>query len=152
MGLMEKIFGDLNEKEVKKVSKIADQVLSYDEAMQALTDDQLREKTAEFKKRVQDGETLDDILPEAFAVCRAVSYTHLDVYKRQNQNCYMEVYAGRLKTDVELVPELHPLCWLELDEDFFDTEKFAGEGNIGHMVEQVNEYGMGCLLYTSRCV
>ena len=48
MGLMEKIFGDLNEKEVKKVSKIADQVMKYDEEMQSLTDDQLREKTEEF--------------------------------------------------------------------------------------------------------
>ena len=53
MGLMEKIFGDLNEKEVKKVSKIADKVMAYDEEMQALTDEQLREKTAEFQKRVQ---------------------------------------------------------------------------------------------------
>lgn len=38
---------------------------------------------------------------------------------------------------------LHPLEWLALDEDFFDLNKFAGEGNIGHMVEQVNIYGMG---------
>ncbi|MFR8071324.1 MAG: hypothetical protein ACLU7V_01520, partial [Anaerovoracaceae bacterium] len=66
MGLMEKIFGDLDEKEVKKVSKIADKVMAYEKEMEALTDDQLCEKTAEFKKRVQeDGESLDDILPEA---------------------------------------------------------------------------------------
>ena len=70
MGLMEKIFGDLNEKEVKKVSKIADRVMSHEDEMAALTDEQLREKTEEFKKRVQEGESLDDILPEAFAVCR----------------------------------------------------------------------------------
>ena len=75
MGLMEKIFGDLNEKEVKKVSKIADKVMAYDEEMQALTDEQLREKTAEFQKRVQEGgETLDDILPEAFATCREAAW------------------------------------------------------------------------------
>lgn len=72
-----------------------------------------------------------------------IELRHMMDFTYYNQNCYMEVYAGRLKNDVELVPELHPLCWLELDEDFFDTEKFAGEGNIGHMVEQVNEYGMG---------
>ncbi len=77
MGLMEKIFGDLNEKEVKKVSKIADQVMAYDEAMQELTDEQLRDKTAEFKKRLQEGETLDDILPEAFAVCREAAWRSL---------------------------------------------------------------------------
>lgn len=72
-----------------------------------------------------------------------IELRHMMDFTYYNQNCYMEVYAGRLKTNVELVPELHPLCWLQLDEDFFDTEKFAGEGNIGHMVEQVNEYGMG---------
>ena len=70
MGLMEKIFGDLNAKEVKKIEKIVDKVEAYDEAMQALTDDELRAKTAEFKARLAEGETLDDILPEAFAVCR----------------------------------------------------------------------------------
>lgn len=90
MGLMEKIFGDLNEKEVKKVSKIADRVMSYDEQMQALTDEQLREKTAEFKKRVQeDGETLDDILPEAFAVCREGAWRSLGM-----KHFYVQVIGG----------------------------------------------------------
>lgn len=70
MGLLEKIFGDLNEKEVKKLSKIVDKIEAYDEAMAALRDDELREKTQEFKDRLAGGETLDDILPEAFAVCR----------------------------------------------------------------------------------
>ena len=68
MSLMEKIFGDLNEKEVKKVSKIADKVMAYDEEYQKLTDQELRDKTQEFKKRIQEGETLDALLPEAFAV------------------------------------------------------------------------------------
>ena len=67
---MEKIFGDLNEKEVKKLSKIADKVEAYDQQMQDLTDEQLRDKTQEFKDRLAAGETLDDILPEAFAACR----------------------------------------------------------------------------------
>lgn len=51
--------------------------MKYDEEMQSLTDDQLREKTEEFKKRVKDGETLDDILPEAFAVCREGAWRSL---------------------------------------------------------------------------
>ena len=71
MGFMEKVFGDLNEKEVKKVSKIADKVMAYEDEMTALTDEQLRAKTAEFKERIAGGESLDDILPEAFAVCRS---------------------------------------------------------------------------------
>ncbi|MDO5415124.1 MAG: preprotein translocase subunit SecA [Bacillota bacterium] len=89
MGLMEKIFGDLNEKEVKKVSKIADQVMEYDEAMAVLTDDQLREKTAEFKNRLQEGETLDDILPEAFAVCREAAWRSLGM-----KHFYVQVIGG----------------------------------------------------------
>ena len=70
MSFMEKIFGDLNEKEVKKVEKIADKVMALDEQMQALSDDELRGKTQEFKDRIAAGESLDDLLPEAFAVCR----------------------------------------------------------------------------------
>ena len=87
---MEKIFGDLNEKEVKKVSKIADKVMAYDEEMQALTDEQLREKTAEFQKRVQEGgETLDDILPEAFAVCREGAWRSLGM-----KHFYVQIIGG----------------------------------------------------------
>ena len=77
MSLMEKIFGDLNEKEVKKVSKIADKVMAYDEEYQKLTDQELRDKTQEFKKRIQEGETLDALLPEAFAVCREGAWRSL---------------------------------------------------------------------------
>ncbi|MBR1992740.1 MAG: preprotein translocase subunit SecA, partial [Firmicutes bacterium] len=89
MGLMEKIFGDLNEKEVKKVSKIADQVMAYDEAMQELTDEQLRDKTKEFKDRLQQGETLDDILPEAFAVCREGAWRSLGM-----KHFYVQIIGG----------------------------------------------------------
>lgn len=70
MGLMEKLFGDLNAKEVKKINVIVDQIEALDEDMQALTDEELRAKTDEFRNRFDDGETLDDLLPEAFAVCR----------------------------------------------------------------------------------
>ena len=70
MGFLEKIFGDLNAKEVRKVEKIVDRIEAYDEDMQKLTDDELKGKTREFKDRLAEGETLDDLLPEAFAVCR----------------------------------------------------------------------------------
>ena len=70
MGLMEKIFGDINDKEVKKIEKIVDVIETFDLEMQALSDNDLKGKTQEFKKRIEAGETLDDILPEAFAVCR----------------------------------------------------------------------------------
>ena len=70
MGLMEKLFGDLNEKEIKKINKIVDKVEALDAQMAALSDEELQAKTPEFKERLAGGETLDDILPEAFAVCR----------------------------------------------------------------------------------
>ena len=70
MGLLEKIFGDLNEKEVKKIEKIVERVEALDAQMQTLSDDELRGMTPKFRERLEAGETLDDILPEAFAVCR----------------------------------------------------------------------------------
>ncbi len=74
MSILEKIFGDLNSKEVRKVEKIVDQIEAYDDQMSAMTDEELEAKTPEFRKRLQEGETLDDILPEAFAVCREGAY------------------------------------------------------------------------------
>ncbi len=70
MGLFSKIIGDGNSREVKKLDRTVDAVMALDEQMQALSDEQLRAKTDEFKGRLAGGETLDDLLPEAFAVCR----------------------------------------------------------------------------------
>ena len=70
MSLMQKIIGDLNSKEVKKLDKIAEQVLALEPQMEKLSDDELRAKTFEFKERIAGGQTLDEVLPEAFAVCR----------------------------------------------------------------------------------
>ena len=56
--------------EIKRLEKMADKVFSYEEQMAALTDDELKAKTVEFKQRYQDGESLDDLLYEAFAVVR----------------------------------------------------------------------------------
>ena len=67
---MEKIFGDLNEKELKKINKIVDKVEALYSQMQALSDEELQAMTPKLKERLKNGETLDDILPEAFAVCR----------------------------------------------------------------------------------
>ena len=71
---MEKIFGDLNKKEIRKVEKIAAKVEAYDEEISALSDEELKAKTPYFKERLKNGETLDDILPEAFAVAREGAY------------------------------------------------------------------------------
>ncbi len=52
----------------------------------------------------------------------------------------MEVYYGVLKHDVELIEEVNPLEWVSLDEDFFDMTKYAGEGNIGHILKEIQIY------------
>lgn len=77
MGILGKIFIDFNEREVKKLEKVADKVMALDDEMQALSDDELKGKTQEFKDRLNNGETLDDILVEAFAVCREGAYRSL---------------------------------------------------------------------------
>ncbi len=74
MGLFKKIFGDYSTREVKKVRATADKVLALDEEYSALTDEQLKAKTPYFKERLENGESLDDILPEAFAACREAAW------------------------------------------------------------------------------
>ena len=72
-----------------------------------------------------------------------IKLSHMMDFTYYNQNCYVEVYVGYLDIDVELVEEKHPLVWLSTEEDFFDYNRFAGEGNIGHMLEQVKCFGIG---------
>lgn len=73
MGLLTAIFGNYSEKEIKRIRPTLDKVLSYEDEYRKLSDDQLRAKTQEFKQRLETAETLDMILPEAFAVCREAS-------------------------------------------------------------------------------
>ena len=113
MGFMEKIFGDVNTKEVKKIEKIADRVLAYEDEMATLSDEELQAKTPEFKARLAEGETLDDILPEAYAVCREGAWRSLGMkhYKEQiiggivlHQGRIAEMKTGEGKTLVATLP------------------------------------------------
>ena len=72
-----------------------------------------------------------------------VTLYHMMDFTYYNQNCFVEVYTGVLQADVELRPEKHPLHWISAEENFFDLEKYAGEGNIGHMVVQAERFGSG---------
>lgn len=65
---------------------------------------------------------------------------HLMDLKYYLSDCYIEVYFGRLKRDVSVSGDENELYWSDLNKDFFDMSLFAGEGNIGHMIEQVNLY------------
>ena len=67
------LFKSFSEKEIKNNQKLVDKILSLDESMQQLTDEQLQHKTVEFRQRLENGESLDDLLPEAFATVREAS-------------------------------------------------------------------------------
>ncbi|MBE6729512.1 MAG: preprotein translocase subunit SecA [Ruminococcaceae bacterium] len=73
MGLLQKFFGNYSEKEIKRILPLQKKVLELEEEYKALSDEQLKNKTAEFKERYNGGESLDSLLPEAFAACREAS-------------------------------------------------------------------------------
>ena len=73
MGLISKVFGTHSEREVKRVLPLVDKIEALEPEMEKLTDDELRGKTNEFKERLKKGETLDDLLVEAYAVVREAS-------------------------------------------------------------------------------
>ncbi len=74
MGILKKLFGDYSSKEIKRIKPIVNSVLALEDEYTKLSDNELKGKTAEFKKRIADGESLDQILPEAFAACREASW------------------------------------------------------------------------------
>ena len=113
MGLFEKVFGTHSEKELKKIAPIVDKIEALDSDMQALSDEELRAKTTEFKERLAKGETLDDLLVEAFAVVREAAYRVLGIkhYRVQliggvvlHQGRIAEMKTGEGKTLVSTLP------------------------------------------------
>ena len=89
MSLFDKIFGTYSDRELKRVRPIADKVMALEPDMQKLTDAELKAKTPEFKERLKNGETLDDLLPEAFAVMREASMRVLGM-----KHFYVQVIGG----------------------------------------------------------
>ena len=113
MSALSKIFGSHSERELKRIYPIADKVESYKEAMGKLSDEELKDKTREFKKRLEDGATLDDILPEAFATVREAAKRVLGMehYRVQiiggiilHQGRIAEMRTGEGKTLVSTLP------------------------------------------------
>ena len=74
MGLFDKIFGTYSERELKDIKPVVNQILALEDEYKALSDDALKAKTAEFKERYQKGESLDALLPEAFATVREAAH------------------------------------------------------------------------------
>ncbi len=113
MSIATKIFGTHSERELKRIRPLADKVMALDGAMAALSDEELKGKTGEFKKRLEAGETLDDILPEAYAVVREAAARTLGMkhYKVQviggivlHQGRITEMKTGEGKTLVATLP------------------------------------------------
>mgnify|MGYP004683236761 FL=1 len=113
MGLFTKIFGTYSDHELKKIYPVADKIEALEEEYKALTDAQLQAKTAEFKARLQNGETTDDILPEAFAAVREAADRVLGMrpYRVQliggivlHQGRIAEMKTGEGKTLVATLP------------------------------------------------
>ncbi len=69
-----------------------------------------------------------------------ITLTHIMNFQYIMKDMELEVYAGKLNKDIKLVEELNKLYWIDKNENFFDLEKYAGEGNIGHMLQQVEIY------------
>ena len=113
MSLIQKIFGTHSENELKRIYPIVDAIEALEPEMQKLSDNELKDKTREFKERLAGGETLDDILPEAFAVVREAAYRSLGMkhYRVQliggiilHQGRIAEMKTGEGKTLVSTLP------------------------------------------------
>ena len=113
MNVFKKIFGTSSQREVKAIMPLLDKVLALEEEYKALSDHELQAKTGEFKERLQKGETLDDILPEAFAACREADWRVLGMrpYPVQiiggiilHQGRIAEMKTGEGKTLVATLP------------------------------------------------
>ena len=113
MGIINKVFGTHSERELKRIEPIIKKIESYREAMGQLSDEELRGKTEEFKKRLSDGETLDQLLPEAYAVVReaAKRVMNQEHYRVQliggvilHQGRIAEMRTGEGKTQTALLP------------------------------------------------
>jgi 8-oxo-dGTP diphosphatase len=93
--------------------------------------------------KIENGETgkeaaYRELLEETNISNEDIILHHLMDFKYYLQDCYVEVYVGRLKRDISVFGNENILYWSDLDNNFFDMSLYAGEGNIGHMIEQVN--------------
>ena len=113
MGLFDKLFGSYTDRELKRITPIADKIEALSDSYAAMTDEQLRAKTDEFKQRLQNGEDLDSILPEAFATVREASWRVLGMrpFRVQliggivlHQGRIAEMKTGEGKTLVAVLP------------------------------------------------
>jgi len=113
MGLLKMLFGDYSTREIKRIKPVCNKVLALEETYRAMSEEELRSKTDEFRARLQNGETLDDILPEAYATCReatrrVLKTPHFPVQVMGgiilHQGRIAEMKTGEGKTQTVLLP------------------------------------------------
>lgn len=92
--------------------------------------------------KIESGETgieaaYRELFEETSITKEKITLHHVMDFTYYLHQCYVEVYVGKLRCDVEVSGDENELYWSDLNQDFFDMSLFAGEGNIGHMIEQV---------------
>ena len=103
MSLVEKLFGSFSDRELKKVNPITKQVLALEPKYQAMSDADLQAQTAMFKQQLAEGKTLDDLLPDAFAVCREAAWRVLGMKHFPVQ------VTGALPCTAAILPRCRPV-------------------------------------------
>jgi preprotein translocase subunit SecA len=162
----QKIFGSKNEREAKRLSVIVDKINAFEPVIEKLSDEALKAKTDEFRKRLSDGETLDDILPEAFAAVREASrrvmgMRHFDVQMMGgiilHEGKIAEMKTGEGKTLVATLPVyLNALTGKGVHvvtvNDYLAERDSLGKGNFKGMGNIYNFLGLtvGCIKNDER--
>lgn len=93
----------------------------------------------------EDNETIEEgayrELEEETGITRKnIQLYHFMDFLYYKSNLELEVFVGKLDKEIELIEEVNPLSWIDIDENFFDSNKYAGDGNIGHMINTISNY------------
>lgn len=92
--------------------------------------------------KIEDGEdylssAYRELFEETSISDKDINLLHIMDFNYPLDDCFVQVYAGKLKYDIQVFGDENELKWIDLNENFFDTHKYAGEGNIGHMLEHI---------------
>ena len=152
MSFLKSFFGNYSKRELKRINPIVDKILSLEDTYKKMTDAELREQSDKFRERLKNGETTDDILPEAFAVCReagdrVLGMRHFPVQLIGgivlHQGRISEMKTGEGKTLVATLPAyLNGLC--RDSESRYPTTWVSQQGSSGG--KAVRDYDTGCCL------
>ena len=133
MNVFEKMFGTHSERELKRITSLVDKIEALRPDMQALSDEELQGKTREYKNRLQEGETLDDLLPEAFATVREAA-KQVNIRLNAYREHYRNVAPEKIIAMVAYQFSLEKLQLLQRN----DTQPYTAK--IEELTEMLEEY------------